>query len=296
MDLTSYLIMMAVSSAVCTLLTVLLVRREEKARPAAALAILPLGWVFGFLGAKLFYIILEFPFIIGQGLGNILTHTSIEELSYYGGVAGVTLAACVTGKLAHVRPVRFLNLFAPAGALMAALARFAEGFLGMLGLGDYVENGFFPLALVNEWDEAYLAVFLFEGCFSLLVMVWAFLHRQEKDGFVRTLFLLCLSQMFFESLRNQSIAWLFVRCEQLLCFVYVFAVLIAWSLRARKKQHRRWFVPVIIGVVVALLTIAEEFALDKTNISHLITYACMVLGLAVLAVTEHKVYRWLQAS
>lgn len=297
MNITSYLIMMGVSSVVCCLMTFFLLRKDgihAKQAGISACVLLVLGWILGVAGAKALYMLLMFPFI--SGIGASFTQIQIDQLAYYGGVAGVVLAAFLASRAAGIEVRRFLNVFAPAGAFMAAMARFSEFFLGMQGVGDYLEEGgFFPLAIENKWGEHYLAVFVFAGVFSLVAMVLAFVHRREKDCFVRTLFYLCLPQIFCESLRNISIAWLFVRAEQLLCYLFVQAVLIVWSLRIR-QTNRRWFLPIVMGFVVCGLTVAEEFALDKSDIPHVITYACMVAGLIVLAVMENWSYRQIRAA
>lgn len=292
MDITSYLVMMGISAVICCCMTFFLLRKENIAAKQAgisAAALLVLGCALGFACAKLLYILLMLPFV--RELGMFFQGVQVDQLSYYGGLAGVVLGAFLAAKIAGIPSGRFLNIFAPAGAFMAAMARFAEYFLGTLGVGDYLEEGgFFPLAIANKWEEYYLAVFIFEGVFSLIAMVLAFAHRKEKDCFVRTLFYLCLPQIFCESLRNISISWLFVRAEQLLCYLFVEAVLIIWGLRLRGSS-KRWFLPFVLGLVVCALTVAEEFALDKSDIPHLITYACMVAGLIVLAVMENWAYR-----
>ena len=299
MNLSAYLICMGVSAVLTALFTALLLKRNgvagNRAYPAGAL-LLVLGVVLGFVGAKLLYFLLEMPIILMRGVLPFLRETQLDELSYYGGVAGVTLAAFLTSKLLKLNTRHFLNTFAPAGAFMAAMSRFAEYYLGMLCVGDYLEESFFPLAVTNNWGEYYLAVFFLEAAFSLVMVVFALLRQKDRNCFVRTLFYLCAAQIFFESLRNQSISWLFVRAEQLLCFLYCEGVLIAWGVRASRLGNRRGWLPWVIGIVVALLTVAEEFALDKTDIPHLITYICMVAGLVVLGATEVLTYRWIRAQ
>lgn len=292
MDMTSYLVMMAVSAVVCCCMAFFLLKNDGIAVKQAGLSavlLLVLGSVLGFVCAKLLYIMLMLPFV--RDLGMFFQGSQIDKLSYYGGVAGVVFAAFLVAKITGIPVRRFLNRFAPAGAFMAAMARFAEFYLGTLGVGDYMEEGgFFPLAVANKWGEYYLAVFIFEGLFSLIAMVLAFLHNRDKDCFVRTLFYLCLPQIFCESLRNISISWLFVRAEQLLCYLFVEAVLIAWSLRIRGTR-KQWYLPFAAGLVVCALTVGEEFALDKSDIPHVITYTCMVAGLVLLVVMEHWSYR-----
>ncbi len=298
MDLKAYLIFMGIASVLTSIMSFFLFSRsrrcEVRGKKAvfASFCLLGLGWLFGFAGAKLFYLLMEFPAVIGYGIEYFLSTVNMEELSYYGGVAGVSLAAVVTSKLVHADTRDFLNAFACAGALMAGMARFAERFLDMLGLGRYMENGFFPFTVNNSWGEPCVAVYLFEGVFALIVMaVW--LRKEDEEKFLRVLFSLCLGQVFFESLRNQSIAWLFVRCEQLLCYLYVMAILIYRSIRLRNRI-RPWWLPILTGFVVAALTVAEEFALDKTNMPHILTYLCMIMGIFAVFFTESRSYRYLR--
>ena len=43
----------------------------------------------------------------------------------------------------------------------------------------------------------------------------------------------------------------------------------------------------LVGLVCAGLFVGVEFALDKTNLPHILTYAVMIAGLAALGVMEH---------
>ncbi len=300
MNLTAYFVCMAASAVLTAVFTAfLLIRGGVPGKRAAGAGCLLLfsGCLLGFAGAKLLYLLLEFPYVMMRGLGEFFLETRAEELSYYGGVAGVTLAAFLTAKILKLDPVHFLNSFAPAGAFMAGMARISEYFLGLFGAGDYMEQGgFFPLTVQNSWGEHYLAVFFLEGVFALVMAVFALLNRKDRQVFVRTLFYLCLSQILFESLRNQSIAWLFVRAEQLLCFFFVEGVLIFRSVTARRLGNRKGWLPWVLGILVALLTVAEEFALDKTDIPQVLTYICMTAGIVFLGVVEVLTHRWIRAE
>ena len=125
MNITSYLIMMGVSSVVCCLMTFFLLRKDgihAKQAGISACVLLVLGWILGVAGAKVLYMLLMFPFI--SGIAASFTQIQIDQLAYYGGVAGVVLAAFLASRAAGIEVRRFLNVFAPAGAFMAAMARF----------------------------------------------------------------------------------------------------------------------------------------------------------------------------
>ena len=292
-NLTGYLLFMGCSAAACILWFFLSLRRTVPAGRAAALAGLTLvfGIVLGTVGARGVWL-----------LCRINTRPAVlpvfyDELSYYGGVAGVIAAAALAAKLTG-QPVRgTLNAFAPMGALMAAAARFAEGFLGLLGLGAWMEEGiFFPVTVEIAYDEYYsefyLAVFMLEGLFALIAMVFALCHGKDPNRMLRTLFYLCLPQVLCESLRAVSINWLFVRAEQLFCFLFCEAVLVWYAFRNGAKQFRSW-IPALVGLAVCGLVITAEFALDgkilirEEMIPHWITYAFVAAGLAGIAVAEH---------
>ena len=221
-----------------------------------------------------------------------------NELSYYGGIAGVILAVVFSAKIAGRGIRETLNTFAPMGAFLAAVMRFGEGFLGFLGMGQWMEEGiFFPVTAEIVWDEYYsefyLAVFMFEGFFSLIAMVLSLVHGKERDRFLRTLFYLCLPQILLESMRSESISWLFVRSEQLFCYLLCEGVLVWYAFRAGRKEMRSW-IPAIIGLVVCGIVIVGEFALDgkitfgESAAPQWIIYSIIAATLAVMAVMEHR--------
>ena len=298
----AYLAWMGGSLALSCLMYGLMARKCWGGRGAARTAL----WtclLSGLLGAgcaRLGYVLLRIDIFPWGNPLRAVTEWDVNTLSYYGGAAGVALGAALaagsTGK-----PVKeALGLFAPAGALLAALARFGEGFLGMLGVGMYLEDGFFPLAVRFTWDgewfESYLAVFVLEGVFSLAACALSLVHRKDSDRFRRTVFYLCLPQILLESLRMQSISWLFVRAEQLTCFLICEGILVALALQSGRRGPGRWTAPVI-GLAVCAVVIVGEFALDgkislgERDIPPLAIYGVEALGLAAMAWAEHHEHR-----
>lgn len=272
----------------------------RKLNRAALLAVLEacFGAVCAFAGSVIAIVLIRLPIVFAQGLGRFLGSLDIQNVSFFGGVAGFILGVFLAARATGNPAAKTLNLFAPAGAFLLAVARFAEYFLMFLGVGNLAEETVLPFPLAVSFDfsgdgsfvEYYLAVFMFEGVAALAAMVFAFRRSEEKDCFLRTLFYICLAQVILESLRASSITWLFVRVEQLICFLYVEFILFFWYGMRRKGQKNR-FLPAIIGLVVCGLIIAEEFALDKTEIPNLLIYACMLAGLVVLGIVEHRAHR-----
>lgn len=296
-NLTAWLVFMGCSAAACILWFFLSWRRKAGTRRAAVLSglMLPACILLSAFCARLAWVLMRIS------AAPPLFPLKIDELSYYGGMAGVILAVCLSAMLVK-QPVReVLHAFAPMGALMAALARFAEGFLGMQGVGyveEWFEKGlFFPVTVEIAYDEYYsefyLAVFMFSGFFSLVAMALSLIHSGEKDRFLRTLFYLCLPQILLESMRTTSIVWLFVRLEQLVCFLVCEGILVGYAFRSGAKRFRSW-VPALVGLLVCGLIVACEFAKDGKiligggMVSPWICYAAMAAGLAVMAVMEHR--------
>ena len=306
----AYLAVMGTGAVCVSVLFFFLLRqspeiRKEKALPLSVCTLV-LGTVLGIFCAKLLYFVFYFFHIIEQGAGTFWFSLKTEEMSYYGGMAGVCLAIALSAKIFGLRPGKVLNLFAPAGALMAAAARFAEYFLYPTGTGIAGETFLpFPLAVSIVWSEDYVeyvpAVYMYSGLMSLAAFVLCLKHRDEPGCMLRTLFYLCLPQVLLESLRADAIRLLFVRMEQLVCDLLVEGVLVWYGWKGGRKCFASW-VPALTGLVVCGLTIVEEFMLDGKirfggiTAPHWITYSLMAAGLVVLAVMEHRGNRRLYSS
>lgn len=297
-NLTAYLLFMGCSAAACVLWFFLAWRRKAGSGKSAALSslILLLGVVMGAVGARAAWLLMRINAIIPK---EILT-LRYYEMSYWGGVAGVVLAVWLATKILKEPSRAVLNAFAPMGALMAGMARFAEGFLGLTGAGKYIEEIFdeglfFPLTMEVAWDEDYsefyLAVFALAGICCLGAMVFALVRRNDRNRLLRTLFYLCLPMILLESLRQQSINWLFVRVEQLVCFLFCEGVLIWYGIRG-PKGFRSW-IPALTGLLACGIIITGEFALDgkilinDQMINFWLIYGVFALCLVALAVGEH---------
>ena len=304
-DLTAYLLFMAGSAVLCFVLFAFAAGRQMKLSGGRAAALgavsLGLGVLLGLAGAKLLYFIFRVSYILKTDFGGWLFSLKADELSYYGAAAGVCLAVFLAAKLLGEKPGKALNAFAASGALLAALARFAEYWLGSLGTGDYIEEALpFPFAVSEVWNpdfpEYYLAIFMLEGILSLRVAVFALRNRKDSLCFLRTVFYLCLLQIICESMRATSIRWLFVRYEQLLCYLIAEGILV-WYAIAGRKQGKSNRGAAVFGLLVCALTVVEEFMLDGKitwggyGLPTVVIYGCMAWGLLELAAFEHRARR-----
>ena len=68
--------------------------------------------------------------------------------------------------------------------------------------------------------------------------------------------------------------------------LYIEAIYLLYAVWAGKGTKNR-FLPAIVGLVCAGVFVGLEFALDKTNLPHVLTYSVMIAGLIVLGYMEH---------
>ena len=289
-----YWMWMAAAAAVC-LIWLPLRLKKRGVKPWLGLAAVPVSAALAFALAKLFYAALLYNRSFAVYGLDALLRMRAEEFSFFGGCAGAALGMALTAKLARENAGKFLDAFAPVGALTVALARFAEYYLGMLGASKYdTESEFFcrfPFAVSNEWDEWYLAVFVLEALIALAICV-VFTLKKREDGvpmlrFLRVSYYLCVMQIFCESVRMMSLRWGFVRVEQLLCAVAIFAILLYHCLKTPEKKCLKRFWPLLACLGCAGALVGVEFALDRTEIPDGYWYVAMAAVLAVLGVLEN---------
>ena len=257
------------------------------------------GTVIGAVLAKLVYYLAMINFVMMYGWLESLVDVTMGTFSYYGGVAGFCLGVVLSARLTHQRPMALLDSFAPAGLLLAALARFGEFMLEGVGTRDMLywehpEHCFFPLAVSNEYGEWLYAVFMLEGLLTLGVLVLC-LTCFKKQRFLRSLFYLCLMQILCESLRTDSFTWLFVKVEQLICMLGAVGVLLVYCVKSPGVRHR--WMPIVYCVPVAAVFVVLEFALNgKIPLSKPLCYGVMVAGLAVMSLNEIRAFRRMEAK
>ena len=107
---------------------------------------------------------------------------------------------------------------------------------------------FFPLAVVNEWEEWYFAVFMLEGIVGLVILALLMTRgRHLTDGYRARMFLILYSaaQVFLEALRRDNFlrVIIFVRVSQVVSAVVLLSVLVSgvcrWKGRIRTSECRR---------------------------------------------------------
>ena len=257
--------------------------------------------VFGVVLARISYALLmqelDFEYDGIAALEQLLW-IDIDNVSFFGGAAGVCLGVLLANRLTRKGiVVDGMDAFAPFGALLVALFRMGEIFFGSYGTGTILPEGspfaFFPFALEISVNGGYSywgwAIFALSAAFALLWAAIAFfgLRGCGREGLciTLTLFFLALPQVLCESMRKRGMLWLFVHVEQLLCVIVLFAVLVYWIVKTRKRQSflGKWW-PAVVTLLCVGLLIADEYAIDGKlfDLSPSVCYAFMSGVLVVM--------------
>ena len=211
----------------------------------------------------------------------------------YGGLLGVVLAAFIAAKASRASAVKLMDAVAPAGALMIAFARLAEGLSGAF-FGDYVEEGTalarFPFAVYDSYYEGWsVAVFMAAVVIALILTVFLLIKKPAFAG-DRTLLLLGLyasAQVVLESMRfDDFLRWGFIRCSQVFSAVVLAFVLLAYCRRACGRFAKKRIAVWCTFAVCAALVLVLEFAVDGKIefLSFLTPASCHALMAIVCAV------------
>ena len=232
----------------------------------------------------------------------------ITGLSFFFGALGVCLAVFIANCLTRRKNAAAgMDAFAPFGALMVVLFRMGEITEPLHYGGKLLPEGspiaFFPFALevkvaggppdgpgfVSAWVSA---VCILAAALALIWAIIAFVMSIRGRGrtgltFMLTLFFLCVPQIMCESMRGESIRWLFVHVEQLLCAVTALVVLMVWVIGSRGVPFLKRFAPLLIMLVCIGLIVVAEFAIDgkwfhftKTECYIFMTVVLIAMGFA----------------
>ena len=279
----------------------------RKLKPAALILTAGLGILLGLLCARLYYVLARISTFLDIGLENFFA-TADEDLkgwgsakgaAFWGAVGGVALAALLAGKITKEKVSALLDALAPSAALGIAISRFGEFSIGE-GIGPGVEDPalqFFPLAVRNQWDEWYYALFMLEGLVGLIIFALLMTRgRKLKDGYRARMFLILYAscQIVLEAVRRDNfLRWLFVRVSQVasaavLLGLIVFA-LIRWAKKPRESRMsgRKTAVNCALFALMVPAIIALEFAVDKSpTLSVGMAYLLETLCCAVMGITS----------
>ena len=242
---------------------------------------IPLGLLLG----RFAYFLCSLSWFLDRGVETVFR---LNEGGYmfYGVMAGLALAAFVTGKITRQRPAAIMDAAAAPFALFVALARAAE-FFANTGMGEYVEEWFdpmlertmfpledasfflrFPFALQDQYGDWCFAVFLLEAIAALVIFFLVNRSECRRAGTKALLFLALYAslQTVLESLRiDLELKWGFVKVNQLLVLPALALVTCCCLVRARGRQDLFRSVLVRAGLILLCcgVIMAMEFALEK---------------------------------
>lgn len=287
---------LCLTAALCAALALLAAQcRRLSLRPGTALTMALWMLPLGLAGARLFYCLARLSFFMEVGLGSMLKMWN-GGFALWGALGGAVLGAVIAARQTHQRPALLLDALAAPGALAIALCRLAEYFSGE-GIGMYVEDErfcFFPLAVCNQYEEWYWAIFLLEALVALVIL-GVLLRRARPAGDTARLFLILYSasQVLLESMRRDNfLRWLFVRVSQLTAAL-VMAGLMLYALihlaragRLHGAALRGTIASWAVFLACTGIIIALEFAIDKSAdlpiwaAYCLMAFCCVGLGVA----------------
>ena len=220
-----------------------------------------------------------------------------------GGVMlGCILAAPLAAKLCGGKAAEYLDSFVFPGLAVFVLERLLEPLAGH-GYGLFLYDSplaAFPFALETYMEEYAVAVCFLEALLALILMAALVFLKQkcERSGqlFLSALALFCASQIMPESLRHDDVLFIFIfaRVTQIFYALMLAGAMVAALIPAVKKglPKKTAVIEFLFLLLGAGVCIGAEFALDKTNLSHVLIYAVMIAALAFMAaLVLHAVFR-----
>jgi phosphatidylglycerol---prolipoprotein diacylglyceryl transferase len=214
----------------------------------------------------------------------------------YGGMLGAVLALLMIG---GKDTLKLLEQVAPSGALMIAVARIGEGFLGQ-GYGEYWtgESVFrrFPFMVYDPYYEEWgWALFILEALIALILFIYLLQIKMtwQGDGALLLFGLYASAQIVLESLRrDEYLRWGFVRVEEVASAVLVLVVLVCYCWKAGKGKGLSKALCFSLYIVMTVFCLLLEFAtegripfltfMDVDACYAAMAVACVLLGASVL--------------
>lgn len=239
-----------------------------------------------FVGARLSYCLVRFGFYFLE-MGPLSVLRVFEGgFLLYGAAAGAMLAAALLARRRGADAAAVLDELAAPGMLVIAISRLCES-MTTEGVGAWVESEWmmrFPFAVLNEYEEWQLAVFLPEAlAAAVILLVVLRMARGKGERIMTAVLLYACCQVFFESLRMDGCLKIgFVRVSQVASAVSILIVTMirAWRVGGRRQAMMR---AVPVALCVAAIGIIE-WALDKTPVNNVLLHGVMALLCAAMAV------------
>lgn len=244
-----------------------------------------LSFLFCMICARGYYL------LVAGGFWTGLFPRQPYDYAFGGGVLGFLLSLWLTALLMKKPFARVSDAFAPIGLFAIAGLRLCET-LSDFGWGDFVEAAWmqrYPFAIQNMYGEWCAAIFNLEALCALVILAILLFCSDKLAGrrLQTGLIWWCVTQIFCESLRVESIQWGFVRVQQLQCAILLAVLLLISTIRAglRRKAVSSW----IMFLCGAGLIVFLEYAIDKMPWPTYLNYIAMAAVLSVMGWSVQRV-------
>jgi hypothetical protein len=278
----NYLLVLA-AGVLLALVVFFLTAKKRDIPVKAALTAAALSLILGAFLARLQYFVVEHPFW-DEVPGLFFSPQDVREFGFMGAVAGVLLAALITNRLFKMRGVG--NAMALPGLLAVVFARMGEIFVPF-GTGGYVEATsfqFIPLSIPDGFGDYVFSVFLVEALWALLILLYIRFSANYPSpvDLLLALTLFFAGQIVLESIRAEALRAGFIRVQQAVSAAGLFTILLYCQHRTKEGRTIR-IQRVVLFIIVALLVVAGEFALDRTPWADIYVYLGMIMVVMIMA-------------
>lgn len=272
--------------ALAYLLSLLVLCRYFNVRKGFIPLLAFLSILFGVLGSRLFFCLLNHPGIPFPYWVNITT----GGFSLFGLIAGVFAAAALCAMITGENKRTLLDIVSCSIPLMITAERLGERLFEGFNVSRPLIDSKFPAGTflsVNYDGTYYLDTRLFSAILAVILflsLVCFVFSGRGKPGDLWNLFLILCGAggIVLESLRYDfHLEYSFVYLQQIIS-----AILLVWGIylsgvkcdkRGRKIRNTAMIILIpVIGICGGI-----EFALDRLSISHILLYAIMASALAI---------------
>ena len=292
-EISVYGLIMIVGCAAAAVWLIALGGRKGLKKSGAAVYCLLAG-LLGLALGRAVYCAVRFGRMFYDAMGDFAGFSSFFDfrtgsVNIGGIMLGCILAAPIAAKLSKAKAADYLDCFVFPGLTLFTLERLLEPLAGR-GYGVFLYDSpfaAFPFALETYMEEYAVAVCFLEAALAVLLMAALVLLKKKcrRGGqlFLAALALFCASQVMPESLRHDDVLFIFTFARVThICYALMMAGALITALR-EGVSVKRAALEFLLLLLLAGVCIGAEFALDKTNLSHILIYAVMILALAGMA-------------
>jgi len=205
--------------------------------------------LFGFLGARLYYVLFNLDFYLSNPIEIIKVWNG--GLAIHGGIIGAVIAIYVYCKKNKLAFIEMLDICAPAIVIGQVIGRWGnffnseahggivtKSFLESMHLPDFIINGMY----IN--GNYYHPTFLYESILNLICFIVLMFLRKNKDikiGVMTGIYLIWygIVRIFIESLRTDSLMLGSIKMAQLIGLPMIIIGIILIIVSGNKDRYNK---------------------------------------------------------